>query len=219
VLKNTTFSYVLPAVVMQRRSLLVLLALAPLALATPVAAQAPTADSVLARFARIEGLTLRFHEVKQIALLSSPIVTDGTIAYARPGRLARRSGTTAVLIDGTSLRMSEAGRVQRIDLASQPIVRSFIDSFVQLLAGDRAGLERGYTLAFATDATGWTLTLRPRAAPLTEFLRDVVFRGHGDDLISMTMTEVSGDVTTTTFSDVDDHHRFTTEEAARVFSL
>ena len=205
---------------MQRRALLALALLAPLALASPGAAQTPpTADSVLARFARIEGLTLRYHEVKQIALLSSPIVTDGTIAYARPGRLARRTGSTTVLIDGTSLRMSEAGRLQSIDLASQPIVRSFVDSFVQLLAGDRAGLERGYTLAFATDANGWTLTLRPRSAPLTEVLQDVVFRGRGDDLLSMTMTEVSGDVTTTTFSDVDARHRFTAEESARVFSL
>lgn len=207
---------------MNRRASLALLLVLPLAVASfaiPASAQAPTADSVLARFARIDGLTLRFHEVKQIALLSSPIVTDGTIAYARPGRLARRSGSTTVLISGSSLQMSEAGRVQRIDLASQPIVRSFIDSFVQLLAGDRAGLERGYALSFAADAEGWTLTLRPRAAPLTQFLRDVVFRGRGDDLLSMTMTEVSGDVTTTTFSDVDDHHRFTAEELARVFSL
>jgi outer membrane lipoprotein-sorting protein len=185
----------------------------------PASAQTLTAESVLARFARIEGLTLRFHEVKQIALLSSPIVTDGTIAYSRPGRLVRRSGSQAVLIDGGSLRMSDGGRQERIDLAAQPIVRSFVDSFLLLLAGDRAGLERDHALTFVVDADGWTLTLRPRAAPLTEFLRDVVFRGRGDVLLSMTMTEVSGDVTTTTFTDVDDHHRFTAAVSTRVFAL
>jgi outer membrane lipoprotein-sorting protein len=202
---------------MRRRSFLLLTFL--LVLPQVAAAQAPTADSVLARFARIEGLTLRFHEVKQIALLSSPIVSDGTIAYARPGRLARRSGSQTVLIDGSALRMSDGGREERIDLASQPIVRSFVDSFLQLLAGDRTALERVYVLSFTADAEGWTLTLRPRSAPLTEFLREVVFRGRGDDLLSMTMTEVSGDVTTTTFADVDDHHRFTPAESARVFAL
>ena len=187
--------------------------------AAPGSAQTPTADSVLARFARIDGLTLHFHEVRQIALLSSPIVSDGAIAYARPGRLARRGGSQVVLIDGSTLRMSDGGREERIDLASQPIVRSFVDAFLQFLAGDRPGLARSHTLSFALDGDGWTLTLRPRSAPLTEFLRDVVFRGSGDDLLSMTMTEVSGDVTTTTFSDVDDHHQFTAAEAARTFAL
>jgi hypothetical protein len=35
----------------------------------------------------------------------------------------------------------------------------------------------------------------------------------------MVMTEVSGDVTTTTFSDVDAAHRYAADEAARAFSL
>jgi outer membrane lipoprotein-sorting protein len=219
VVNNRTFSPVHSGLPMLRRHILLSLVALFVALAHVSPASAQTADSVLARFARIEGLTLRFHEVKTIALLSSPIVTDGTIAYARPGRLARRSGSQTVLIDGTALRMSDGGREQRIDLASQPIVRSFVDSFVQLLAGDREALERSYTLSFSVDAGSWTLTLRPRAAPLTQFLTDIVFHGHGDDLQSMTMTEVSGDVTTTTFSDVDDHHHFTPAESARVFAV
>jgi outer membrane lipoprotein-sorting protein len=220
VVNKSTFWLVHSSAVMSRRLLLLGLVLFGLLAGAPHAsAQAPTVDSVLARFARIEGLTLRFHETKHIALLSSPIVSDGTLAYARPGRLVRRSGSRTVLIDGGSLRMTDGGAEQRIDLASQPIVRSFVDSFLLLLAGDRAGLERAYTLGFAVDAEGWTLTLRPRAAPLTEFLRDVVFRGRGDDLLSMTMTEVSGDVTTTTFSDVDDRHRVTPAESGRTFTV
>ncbi len=218
-MKKSTFRSVHPGFEMLRHLLSSVLLMSALVSARPAAAQAPTAETVLARFARIEGLTLHFHEVKQIALLSSPIVTDGTIAYARPGRLVRRGGSQTVLIDGSSLRMSDGGRDERIDLASQPIVRSFVDAFLLLLAGDRPGLERSHTVSFAVDADGWTLTLRPRTAPLTEFLRAVVFRGRGDDLFSMTMTEVSGDVTTTTFSDVDDHHRFSAAESARVFAV
>ena len=35
----------------------------------------------------------------------------------------------------------------------------------------------------------------------------------------MTMNEVSGDTTTTTFSDVDDQHHFAPTESTRLFSL
>lgn len=199
-----------------------ILALALLLLTLPSqssAQESATLDSVLARFARIEGLTLSYHEEKHIALLSSPLTTDGTLAYVRPGRLARRAGTQIVLIDGTALRMSDGGHEQHIDLASQPIVRSFVDSFRAFLAGDRHALEASYTIAFAHTATDWTITLTPRAAPLSQFMTSIVFHGAGDALTSMTMTETSGDTTTTTFSHVDDRHRFDEAESARVFSL
>jgi len=179
----------------------------------------PTLDSVLARFARIEGLTLHFREEKRIALLTMPLVTEGTLAYARPSRLARRAGSEIVLIDGAALRMSDAGHEQHIDLASQPIVRSFVDSFRALLAGDRRALEESYTITFATTAPTWSITLTPRGVPLSRFLASIEFHGTGDVLDRMVMNEVSGDVTTTTFSEVDDHHRFTSDEAARVFAL
>jgi outer membrane lipoprotein-sorting protein len=205
------------------RSLALVFSLFLALVALPSSAQTParTLDSVLARFARIEGLTLHFREEKAIALLSTPIVTEGTLAYARPGRLARRGGSQAVLIDGGTLRMMDGGHEQHIDLASQPVVRSFVDSFRALLAGDRAALEQSYALTFAAGAEpdAWTITLRPRRAPLDQFLSRIEFRGRGDALLAMVMTEVSGDVTTTTFSDVDDHHRFSASESARVFAL
>lgn len=199
-------------------SALLVLALSA-ALPTASAQTAPTLDSVLHRFASIEGLTLSFHEEKHIALLTMPLVTEGTLAYARPGRLARRASGQIVLIDGATLRMSDGGHEQHIDLASQPVVRSFVDSFRALLAGDRHALEQSYVLTFATTAPDWTITLTPRAAPLTQFLASITFVGRGDALISMTMSETSGDTTTTTFSGVDDHHHFAADEAARVFSL
>ena len=197
-------------------SLALALALAP----SPSHAQTtPTLDSVLTRFSRIQGLTLHFREEKHIALLTLPLITEGSLAYSRPGRLARRAGTETVLIDGSALRMSDGSHEQHIDLGSQPIVRSFVDSFRALLAGDRAAIERSYVIEFASTAATWSITLRPRGAPLNQFLVSLEFHGQGDALVSMTMNETSGDTTTTTFSDIDDHHHFTSDEAARVFAL
>jgi outer membrane lipoprotein-sorting protein len=189
-----------------------------------VGAQAPaTLDELLRRFHEVEGLECRFREEKRIALLSAPIVTEGTLHYARPGRLVRRlSGPSVqvVLVDGSRLRMRDGDRVETIDLASQPVVRSFVDTFGQLLAGDRAGLERSYRIEYAIDeGTRWTLTLRPRASPLDRFVREIRFEGEGLSLRTMVMVEVNGDVTTTTFRDVDGARRYTPEEAARVFTV
>lgn len=198
--------------------------------ASPVYAQpppqqgaAPTLDQLLARFRGVEGMELRFREEKRIALLSVPAVSEGTVHYLRPGRLVRRVTSPSpqvVLIEGDQLRMTQGGRTERIDLAAQPVVRSFVDTFSELLRGDRAALERTYRVAFAPGEGGrWTLALTPRAAPLDRFLREIRFEGTGTALETMVMTEVSGDVTTTTFRDVDTARRYSAPEIARIFSL
>jgi outer membrane lipoprotein-sorting protein len=196
------------------------------ALVPPARAQTGL-DALLASFRAIEALECRFHEEKRIALLFAPIVTDGTIHYVRPGRLARRVTSPSpevVLIEGSTLRMGRAGHEETIDLASQPVVRSFVDSIVQLLAGDRAALERSYTITeeswgSSEGGGGTRLTLRPRSSPLSDLLGSIEFELRGTTLVRMVMTETSGDVTTTTFSDVDTERRYGASELARIFSL
>jgi outer membrane lipoprotein-sorting protein len=184
---------------------------------------APSLDALFESFRSVSGMELRFREEKRIALMRVPSVSEGTLHYARPGRLVRRvtsPSPVVVLIDGDELAMSEGGRTTRIDLASQPLVRSFVDTFSQLLAGDRALLERTYRVTYAPGEAGrWTLTLAPKSAPLDRFLREIRFEGQGVALERMIMSEVNGDITTTTFSNVDTRRRFSAEEATRIFSL
>lgn len=199
----------------------IVLALGLLSFASPASAQ--SLDALFSRMSAIEGLQCHFREEKHIALLSTPIVTEGDIHYVRPGRLARRVVTPSpqvILIEGASLRMWDGTREERLDLASQPVVRSFVDSIVALLSGDRAALERSYRLSIAAEGDGYVLTLTPRAAPLSEFLTSIRFTlSRGYDLTRMDMTETSGDVSTTTFTAVDDRRRYTEAELGRLFSL
>lgn len=187
------------------------------------AAQAASLDGLFRRMAGIEALECEFREEKHIALLSAPIVTEGTIHYVRPGRMARRAtspSTQVLLIDGSSLRMWDGHHEETIDLASQPVVRSFVDSILSLLAGDRAALERNYTLSLAPSGETLVLTLTPRTAPLDRFLRSIRFTMTADyDLVRMDMLEVSGDTTSTTFRAVNDHRRYSATELERLFRL
>lgn len=199
------------------------IAIGAMSAAAVEAQRAPTFDELLAAFRGVQGMELRFREEKRIALLRVPAISEGTVHYARPGRLVRRitrPSAQVVLIDGDELRMREGDRTERIDLASQPVVRSFVDTFSQLLGGDRVALERVYRVQYAPgEGTSWTLSLTPSSAPLDRFLREIRFEGDGTTLRTMVMTEVSGDTTTTTFSDVNTHRRYTPAESTRLFSL
>lgn len=209
----------------RRRLLALALALAPAAgLAQgPRRATPPTLEALLAHFASTPGLHARFHEEKRLSVLAVPLVSDGTLDFAPPGRLVRRTTSpdvSVVLVDGRELRFGDARGQQRIDLDAQPVVRQFIDGFVAIVAGDRAALDRTYASEFRPGAgDAWELTLRPRSGPVQRAFRDIVLRGHGFLLERMTIRETNGDETATTFSEIDDARRYTPAEAARLFRL
>jgi Outer membrane lipoprotein carrier protein LolA-like len=193
------------------------------------AADALTLDALLARFRAMPGLFARYREEKHIALLAAPLVGEGTVHYAPPRRIARHALTPApssVVFDGSVLRFGDASGEQRIDVGSNPVVRAFIEVFLDVLAGDRAELERTFVVTYragdaahAGDRDRWDLSLVPRAPALLAILREVRLAGRGTVVSEMHILEASGDEGVTTFSDVDPAHRYSTAEAARVFRV
>jgi outer membrane lipoprotein-sorting protein len=182
-----------------------------------------TIDSLLARFRGIVGLSAHFREEKRIALLAQPLVSEGTVHYAPPGRIARHTLTpspSAVVLDGTTLRFGDATSEHSIDTGASPVVRAFVDSFLAILAGDRASLEKSFVVDFHNPAgQKWEIGLTPRDAGLAKIIREIRFTGDGVVLAQMRIREATGDEGVTTFSDVDAAHRYTPAEADRVFRL
>ncbi len=209
-----------------RSALLSLSVLAAMAPSTPLAAQgeaAPELDALLRSFRSLPGLSARFREEKHVALLAAPLRSEGEIHFAPPDRLLRRVTTptrsVALIADGRLTLVSD-GRREQFDLTRQPLVAGFVDSFRHVLAGDREALERSYRIAYTREDDGrWRLTLRPRAAPLNQFLREMTFEGRGVQVRRMRMLEVSGDETRTEFYDVDTTRRWSPEEIRRVFRV
>jgi len=198
---------------------LVVGALSPLADAQP---SAPTEAALLHAFAQMPGLHARFHEVKHVALLTMPLESDGEIDFAPPGRLMRKvtSPTPSwALLEGDRVTLAAPGERRVVDLGTSPVVRGFVGAFRDVLAGDRAALERSYQLEFSTRGDEFTLRLRPRNADLSRFLQELTLHGRGLALTRIHMVETSGDVTDTTFSDVDPARRYTAHEIATLFRL
>lgn len=202
-----------PAVTTQRAS-----AQAPSAQEAPP----PTLEALLQRFASSPGFEARFVEEKRIALLAVPLRSEGRIWFAPPGRLMRRverpEPSAALIADGR-LRMQQGDSVEELAITDNPVLRGFIDSFRAVLAGDRAALARYYDATYTPSESGWELRLRPRGDALRRFLREIHLRGTGVVITEMRMTEVSGDETRTTFTQVDTSRNFSDAELRRIFRV
>ncbi len=185
-----------------------------------------TLDALLARLAASPGFEARFREEKRIALLAAPLVSEGEIRYAAPARFVRRTTSPApavMLLDGRDLRASDGRTTDRMDLDANPVVRQFVDGFMAVVRGDRAALERSYSLSFRpvdpARPEAWELTLVPRSEALRRVIRDLRMRGEGASLASMTVREASGDEGETTFTQVNPSRRYSPAELARYFRL
>lgn len=181
-----------------------------------------TLEALLARFAKIQGLLARYVEEKRIALLKMPLRSEGTVAFAAPGSLVRRvekPEPASLLLDGEVLWVADASGKRKIELAESAIVKHFVLTFVNVLRGDRAALERAYVLAFTAGPAGWKLELTPKAPELRKLIAGAELEGHGGEVERMTLREENGDVTVMQFSAVDSSVRFDAAERARTFQL
>lgn len=179
-------------------------------------------DELLARLAQIQGLRARYVEEKRIALLKMPLRSEGMVAFAAPGLLVRRAEKpepSTLLLEGEVLWVSDGSGKRRIDLGESAIVKHFVLTFVNVLRGDRAALERAYVLAFTPDAAGWKLALTPRAPELRKLVASALLEGRGAVVDRMTLREENGDVTVMQFNAVDARARFDAEERARTFAI
>lgn len=213
-----------------RRRLIVLLLVTSVAgngagaLAAPPAAGARGDElaALLARFAKSPGIYARFREEKHLAMLQVPLVNEGTIHFSPPGRLARhttRPIASTLLIADNRVQFGDAAGQDSVDLGANPVARAFVDSFIMLLAGDRAGLERYFVMRFAPSSAGWRLSMTPRTTPMDKVIKEIALAGDGIIIRQMEVRETSGDWTRTTFTDVDVAHRYSKAEQAQVFRM
>jgi len=184
--------------------------------------------ALLGRFAKAPGIFARYKEEKHIALLQAPLVNEGTIHFAPPGRLARHTTkpiASSLVIDDKKVTFGGAEGSESLDLGTNPVARAFVDSFVMLLAGNRPGLERYFTIGFsavrgpkaAPDA--WHLVLVPRTSPMDKVIKEMTVDGNGLAIKEMVVRETSGDWTRSVFSDVDTNHPYDAAEQSRVFRV
>ncbi len=185
-----------------------------------------TQQELLAALRAVPGVHARYREVQHIGLLAAPLESSGTMHFAPPTRLAKRQlapNAAAMVVEGRRLRFADEFGRDEIDLGANPAVALFVDSFVDVLAGDDTSLARTWAIGFTAGADGdpraWVLALRPRAAPADRLVERILLRGRNEVVQRIEVHEKGGDRTITTLIDVDVGHRYDEAEAARVFAL
>jgi hypothetical protein len=114
-----------------------------LSIESVAASDAIDLETLMRGFTAMPCLSARFREEKQISLLQIPLVSEGVLYYAPPDRIARhveRPAPSTLLVRSDELAMGTAGEHHTLDLEAQPVLRSFVDAFRLVLAGDLARL-------------------------------------------------------------------------------
>jgi outer membrane lipoprotein-sorting protein len=201
-------------------------AAAAVAPATATASEAaglpePTLEALMRGMATSSGVSARFHEAKQLALLSVPLEVRGMIYFVPPDRLLRitsEPSRSRLVIDGSRFAYRDEAGGEQVDLSGNPLAREFVTNFVVLFNGDLAGLRQRYEPALSVEGQRWKLVLRARQRPLADIVDRVTLEGSGRTLDRMEMLETNGDRTTTTFEEVQTDRHWSGEELERLFS-
>jgi outer membrane lipoprotein-sorting protein len=179
-----------------------------------------TLEVLMQGMAATSGVRAEFREEKTLALLEAPLVSEGTLYFIPPSRMARittRPGASRLVIDGRRMSYTDETGASDVDLAGNRIARTIVENFVVLFAGDLAALRDRYRVDFAAQGRRWRIHLTPKAAPLSQFLASVEMQGDGPALEQMSIRETDGDVTVTRFQRVETDVRFAPDELARLF--
>ncbi len=169
------------------RRLAVLLAAGWLALpGRPAAAAEQTVGEFLQSLARPAPDRIAFAEVRFSPLLERPLEVSGELEYLGPERLSRHVTEPykeVTLIEGDRVRIRrEKERERSFSLERAPELRGLLASFVAMLAGDAAALERYFEPTLTrrdADDPRWTLLLEPRTAAIRAQLGTLRIHGAG----------------------------------------
>jgi len=200
---------------------------APAAAAPAAVAPAPgdargalTLETLMHHFATTSGVRAEFREVKEIALLDAPLVSEGVLYFVPPRRFARfttRPGSSSFVIDGDHLAFRDETGGDTVDLSSNRVARAIVDNMIGLWSGDLRALRAEYEVGFQADGSRWRIRLRPLHSPVDKLIAHLELEGDGAQLSRMELLEKGGDRTVTTFHDTQADRAFTPAELARIF--
>lgn len=150
----------------------------------------------MARLAQPVPSQTAFVEVRQSAMLKTPLVSRGR--YERPQRdvLVRRvqapQAEVATLAAGQVTVQRGQGPVRRFELSRAPELAGLQEGFGALLDGELAPLQQRFTLAASGSQAQWTLQLVPRRAELATRLRQLTLHGRHGELDCIVSTPPRG---------------------------
>ncbi len=146
---------------------------------------AATTHWVLSKLARPAPMRTSFVELRGSKLLKQPLQVSGE--YRRPDTDTFIRDVRAPYLEVTTIRagqatITRAGKSRTFSLSRAPELAGLQSSFGALLSGDRALLQRHYTIDTDGTQTQWQMTLVPKDKAMAKRVRDIQLYGRGSEL-------------------------------------
>ena len=159
------------------------LALSSFARAQDTPTDDPLFDTVAARLAAPAVLRGSFKQTRHLQLISKPLQSSGRFLLSDMGLYWEQDEPlkSVMIADGERLlqRIGD-GPLQSVDVARNPVVLTFSQSFLSIFKGSEDELRSHFDLEFqpAGDAAdGWTIVLTPISYPMSEAIASINVSG------------------------------------------
>ena len=175
-----------------------LFAVAALGVLAARAAAPLTVVELMQMLGAVQSATARYVETRESALLKSPLVLKGTLSYRRPDRLEKHvlaPYDERIIVEGGKLTLENSAQNRRktVSVGAAPGLAALVESVRATRAGDLAALERHYVLQVEGSREQWTLTLRPLASQVADYVTSITRSGSAGRIARITVLEAGGD--------------------------
>jgi hypothetical protein len=167
--------------------------------ASEPAPAASSAPALIAALGQPAPAPTAFAEARFLQVLQQPLVVSGELSWLGGDQLQRRvdqpQRETSTIADGEVTQQREGRSARHFSLKRAPQLQVLLDSFVALLSGDAARLQKSFEITQTGEADGaWTLTLVPRDARVAKTVASIRIDGVGKQSRCMHMQEADGDL-------------------------
>lgn len=139
-------------------------------------------QALIRRLAKPAPASIEFAEIRFSPLLQQPVIVAGELGYNGPAVLDRhvtRPYREDTEIRGESVKVSREGEpVRSFALKRAPDLQGLLTAFTALLAGNRADIEKSFTINSSGDAESWQLVLTPIDARARRRVKQIEINGH-----------------------------------------
>ncbi|MGH9121994.1 MAG: LolA-related protein, partial [Acidimicrobiales bacterium] len=155
-----------------------------------------TLGELMSSLARRRHGEVSYVEEDYFAVLDRPVKSSGELVYDAPDRLEKRTlkpKPQSLVLQGDDLTVRRGRRTYHLQLSAYPQVAPLVAAVRDTLAGNEAALERVFEVDFKGAAAGWTLRLAPLDEEVARKVSAVEIAGAGDEIRSVTISQVDGD--------------------------
>ena len=146
-----------------------------------------------------------FVERQYLAILERPLESSGELFYDAPDRIEKRTlrpKPESLVLEKGVVTVRRGARTYALSLRDYPQFAPLIESVLATLAGDRAALERAYTLSLDSADAAWTLGLAPREVAVSAVVARIRITGVGEFVREVEVQRTDGDRSVMTVSEL-----------------